>query len=158
DQLWETHQRLIAEDPRFYVHLGAWYCSKGDVRDHKELFIINLALSAFPGHRDVGLALLGKLPPYQVARIVDFIHGRKDARRRVVTETKEAKPAPRGRRGPGRHARQVPSETPQMERVVVSDYGLFRNVPRSLRTEVVRYLRAREANPEWFDATVLVAR
>src|SRR5207302_7470990 len=40
----------------------------------------------------------------------------------------------------------------------VRDYGLFRNPPRSLRTEVTRYLREREADPAWFDSSVLVAR
>src|SRR5690606_13362553 len=36
--------------------------------------------------------------------------------------------------------------------------GLFRNVPRSLKTEVGRYLREREADPDWFDSSVLTAR
>ena len=40
----------------------------------------------------------------------------------------------------------------------VTEHGLGKNVPRSLRTEVERYLREREASPEWFDSTVLVAR
>ena len=43
-------------------------------------------------------------------------------------------------------------------REVVGDFGLFRNVPRSLKTEVARYLAEREANPEWFDSTAMVAR
>ena len=37
------------------------------------------------------------------------------------------------------------------------EFGLFRNPPRALRTEIIRYLREREADPEWFDSTVLVA-
>src|SRR3954449_909276 len=41
---------------------------------------------------------------------------------------------------------------------VVEDFGLFRNPPRALKTEIVRYLREREADPEWFDGSVLVAR
>src|SRR5207248_9195332 len=40
----------------------------------------------------------------------------------------------------------------------VQEHGLFRNLPRSLRTEVTRYLREREADPDWFDGTALVAR
>jgi hypothetical protein len=113
DLVWPVHEGLAGKDPRFYVHLAAWYFDRGEVRDHKEAFIVALALSPFPGHRDVGLALLRQLPPYQVARIVDFIHGR---------------------------------------------VGLGRTVPRSLKTEVTRYLREREASPEWFDSTVLAAR
>ncbi len=135
--VWPVHQELSGKDPRFYVRLAAWYHDKGEVRDHKEMFIITLALSAFPGHRDVGLALLRRLPPYQVARVVDFIHGRKDTRRKTL---------------PGK------GKTPKVVREVTGDFGLFRAVPRSLKTEVVRYLREREANPEWFDSTALVAR
>src|SRR5207253_10625488 len=41
---------------------------------------------------------------------------------------------------------------------VVEEFGLFRNPPRALKTEITRYLREREADPEWFDSTVLVAR
>jgi hypothetical protein len=102
------------------------------VRDHKEMFVVNLALSKFDGHRDVGLALLRSLPPYQVARVVDFIHG-KVARPKVAA---------------GDGAAEVPPERT----------GLFRTLPRSLKTEVVRYLREREADADWFDSTVLVAR
>src|SRR5881227_4366909 len=72
---------MVQRDPRFYVRLAAWYHDHGDVRDHKEMFIVCLVLSDFEGHRDVGLALLRQLPPYQVLRVVDFIHGRKRTRR-----------------------------------------------------------------------------
>jgi hypothetical protein len=37
-------------------------------------------------------------------------------------------------------------------------WGLFKNVPRSIATEVERYLREREANPIQFDGAVLHAR
>src|SRR3954470_10803004 len=79
DVLWPLHEQMVKADPRFYVRLAAWYADHGDVRDHKELFTVALTLSDFPGHRDVGLALLRGLPPYQVARVVDFIHGTKKA-------------------------------------------------------------------------------
>ncbi|HNT77945.1 MAG TPA: hypothetical protein PKH77_23270, partial [Anaerolineae bacterium] len=36
--------------------------------------------------------------------------------------------------------------------------GLFRNVPRSLKTEITHYLREREASPERFDGAALHAR
>src|SRR5271157_6558188 len=79
--IWPVHRKLVEQDPRFYVRLGAWYHDHGDVRDHKEMFIISLVLSTFEGHRDVGLALLRSLPPYQVVRVLDFIHGRKATRK-----------------------------------------------------------------------------
>jgi hypothetical protein len=174
DQVWPVHQQLVQKDPRFYVRLAAWYHDKGEVRDHKEMFVVTLALSTFPGHRDVGLALLRGLPPYQVGRIVDFIHGRKETRRHVVKLTVVEKPdvpplpekPPKDRHGrrllkAQRHAARnatVRRRVRRAAREVTGDFGLFRSVPQSLRTEVVRYLREREASPEWFDGTVLVAR
>src|SRR5437588_3970966 len=81
DEIWPVHSELVQKDPRFYVRLAAWYSDQGDVRDHKEMFIVCLVLSEFEGHRNVGLALLRNLPPYQVARVLDFIHGRKTTRK-----------------------------------------------------------------------------
>lgn len=136
ERVFPVHQDMIAQDPRFYVRLAAWYSDTGEVRDHKEMFVINLVLSEFPGHRDVGLALLRDLPPYQVGRVVDFIHGRKKA----VAVTPEAV---------GTDGASTPT---------VRETGLFRNLPRSLKTEVTRYLREREADADWFDSSVLTAR
>jgi hypothetical protein len=140
EQLWGVHDELARKDPRFYVRLAAWYADNGDVRDHQEMFVIALGTSAFPGHRDVGLALLRDLPPYQVGRVVDFVHGKKTDRKvkaPVAVGAKNTEPA---------------------EKTVVESYGLFKNVPRSLRTEVVRYLREREQDADWFDSTALSAR
>jgi len=133
DQVHPVHAEMVRQDPRFYVRLGAWYDDHGDVRDHKEMFAITLILSEFPGHRDVGLAMLRELPPYQVVRVLDFIHGRKTTRK--VRATPKAEPRP-----------------------VTESFGLFKNPPRSLRTEIVRYLREREADADWFDSIVLIAR
>ena len=126
-----VHQEIIAQDPRFYVHLAAWYNDNGEIRDHKEMFVVNLALSDFPGHRDVGLALLRQMPPYQVGRVFDFIKG-KTVRRRSKEED-------RGE-------------------MVAEKQGIFRSIPRSMKTEITRYLREREENPDWFDSSVLQAR
>jgi hypothetical protein len=157
DLIWPVHQQLVGKDPRFYVHLAAWYHDKGEVRDHKEMFIVTLALSDFEGHRDVGLALLRTLPPYQVVRVVDFIHGRKETRRvRKPAEQQAKVPHKQGQKS--RKAAPAPAPKGATVREVVGDFGLFRNVPKSLCTEVQRYLREREANPDWFDGTVLVAR
>src|SRR5215813_11776056 len=89
-QIWPVHQNIVAKDPRFYVQLGAWYNDHGDVRDHKEMFIVTLALSQFEGHRDAGLAMLRNLPPYEVVRVLDFIHGRKKTRK-VRTKPEQAR-------------------------------------------------------------------
>jgi hypothetical protein len=147
DEIWPVHRVLVERDPRFYVRLAAWYQDHGDVRDHKEMFIIALVLSGFEGHRDVGLAMLRGLPPYQVVRVFDFIHGRKSTRKvRAAASREKAKAAV------GAVVVEPPVTT------VVEEFGLFRNPPRALRTEIVRYLREREAEPEWFDSTAMVAR
>jgi hypothetical protein len=153
EQIWPVHQAMVARDPRFYVRLAAWYNDHGDVRDHKEMFVIALVLSTFEGHRDAGLALLRGLPPYEVVRVLDFIHGRKRLRKAPAAkpqETKRRKP----RRAPS--VPQEPAATPPT--TVVEEFGLFRNPPRALCTEIARYLREREADPDWFDGSVLVAR
>lgn len=143
ETIWPVHQEMIAQDPRFYVRLAAWYNEHGAVRDHKEMFIVNLVLSAFPGHRDVGLALLRNLPPYEVGRVLDFIHGRK--------KTRKMRPA-------RKTAAKAQTDDTAAVQTVVEEFGLFRNPPRALRTEITRYLREREADAEWFDSSALIAR
>jgi hypothetical protein len=157
------HAELVKQDPRFYVRLAAWYADHGDVRDHKEMFVVALALSDFPGHRDVGLAMLRALPPYQVGRVVDFIHGRKEDVKIEVDAKPDDVPdsafRPKVERKPGRGKKPGKLKAADAGTVTLQDTdGLFRNIPRSLKTEVVRYLREREANPDWFDATALTAR
>ncbi|HEY7313843.1 MAG TPA: hypothetical protein VH643_31120 [Gemmataceae bacterium] len=137
EAVWPIHQEMVGQDPRFYVRLAAWYNDHGEVRDHKEMFAVNLVLSTFPGHRDVGLALLRNLPPYEVCRVLDFIHGRKKTRKvRAATKTAVG---------------TAPAQT-------IEEFGLFRNPPRALRTEITRYLRERESDADWFDSSVLIAR
>ena len=167
DKIWPVHQDLIGQDPRFYVRLAAWYADHGDVRDHKEMFIVNLALSDFPGHRDVGLAMLRALPPYQVVRVVDFIAGRKSTRKMRKGEEKKAlaqasKAARQGiaRRlfGSAKAPETEESKAVAAPSMITEEFGLFRNVPRAMKTEITRYLREREADPHWFDGSVLTAR
>jgi hypothetical protein len=192
DEVGPIHKKIAETDPRFYVRLAVWYFDHGDVRDHKEMFVATLALSAFPGHRDVGLALLRQLPPYEVARVLDYVHGRKTTRKVRVDAGKGARKGARpvrkdtpfargtepGRAGPVRaklaslfRAKPRIADAPGSgadadgasgaivkTQTVTENFGLFRNPPRSLRTEIVRYLREREADPDWFDGTVLGAR
>ena len=148
-QIWPVHQGMVSQDPRFYVRLGAWYADHGDVRDHKEMFIITLILSDFEGHRDVGLAMLRGLPPYEVVRVLDFIHGRKTTKKAPAKKTGGKRKASRERERP---------ESTADVKTIVEDFGLFRNPPRALKTEITRYLREREANADWFDGSVLIAR
>jgi hypothetical protein len=147
--------------------LGAWYSDHGDVRDHKEMFIVTLVLSQFEGHRDVGLAMLRNLPPYEVVRVLDFIHGRKTTRKIQPKQEREQKERQRpgllkrllGGTPPQESGRSKQDDSqPEAVKTVIEDFGLFRNPPRALKTEIVRYLHERESDPEWFDGTVLVAR
>lgn len=154
-QIWPLHQGMASQDPRFYVRLGAWYADHGDVRDHKEMFVINLILSNFEGHRDVGLAMLRGLPPYQVVRVLDFINGRKKTKK-VAAVPDKAKVKGHKKKADAKPAAAANGEAPVQ--TIVEDFGLFRNPPRALKTEITRYLREREADADWFDGSVLVAR
>lgn len=68
-----VHAELSDRDPIFYAHLAVWYFRNGDVRDHKEIFAGVLLTEASAELRRIGAALLAGLPPYQVARVVDFM-------------------------------------------------------------------------------------
>jgi intein/homing endonuclease len=141
------HRELLAADPRFYVRLAAWYADNGSVRDHQEMFVIMLGLSQHEGHRDAGLALLRRLPPYEVARVVDFIKGRQVKRH-----------VPKGGAATANtHVRRKKGERVEME-TKIEQIGLFSNVPRSMRTEIERYLREREAHPAKLDSAILHGR
>lgn len=69
----ELHKTMVELDPLFYGHLAVWYQRYGDVRDHKEVFVGNLLTSELNEHRGAGFVMLQEFPPYQVARIVDFM-------------------------------------------------------------------------------------
>lgn len=181
EEIWPVHQQIVGTDPRFYVRLAAWYADYGDVRDHKEMFVATLSLSDFPGHRDVGLALLRDLPPYQVGRVLDFVHGRKTTRKVLVQKqapvagnvattvrsgllrklARRLRKQQAAAQAAAQSVATAPQTAPQIKpefRLETERFGLFRNPPRSLRTEIVRYLREREADDEWFDSTALMAR
>mgnify|MGYP002623173528 FL=1 len=163
EKIWPVHRDLIGKDPRFYVHLAAWYADHGDVRDHKEMFIVNLVLSEFPGNRDVGLAMLRGLPPYQVTRVVDFISGRKKTRkiRKGEKQLAIAQASKRARQGMARNlfsGKKASDESAREPDKLTEEFGLFRNIPRAMKTEITRYLREREADADWFDGSVLTAR
>jgi hypothetical protein len=73
----ELHDIMALQDPLFYAHLAVWYQRTGDVRDHKEVFVANLLTAEFAEQRGAGYVLLQELPPYQVARVVDFLKAHK---------------------------------------------------------------------------------
>lgn len=67
------HEALMELDPSFYGRLAVWYLEHGSVRDHQEVFVAHLLCSERSEHRHAGFVLLQEFPPYQVARIVDFM-------------------------------------------------------------------------------------
>ncbi|HKT37353.1 MAG TPA: hypothetical protein VJR48_03220 [Ktedonobacterales bacterium] len=156
--LYPLHQEILTQDPRFYVRLAAWYADHGEVRDHQEMFVICLCLSQAEGHRDVGLALLRRLPPYQLARVVDFIKGHQVKRRVPVASAPETAAVASATGATGRRGRKASRKPAVPMETKIEQVGLFVNVPRSMRTEVERYLREREAHAERFDQAVLHAR
>ncbi len=78
EEVADIHKTIVELDPIFYGHLGVWYQRNGEVRDHKEVFIGHLLTSNLSEHREAGFMLLQELPPYQVARVVDFMKQHRD--------------------------------------------------------------------------------
>lgn len=72
----ELHKEMSELDPLFYGHLAVWYQQNGDVRDHKEVFVANLLTSDLSEHRNAGFTMIQELPPYEVARVIDFMKQR----------------------------------------------------------------------------------
>jgi hypothetical protein len=71
EELAPLHVSALARDPFFYGHLAPWYFEKGEVRDHRILFVAHLATCDYPEFREVAWVLLQKLAPYEVARVLD---------------------------------------------------------------------------------------
>ena len=71
EELAPLHTSALEHDPLFYSHLAAWYFAKGDVRDHKLLFVAHLATCEYPEFREGAWMLLQKLAPYEVSRALD---------------------------------------------------------------------------------------
>ena len=74
------------------------------------MFVAHLLTSNLTEHRDAGFVMLQEFPPYEVARVVDFMKQQQN------------------------------------------------KLPRSARTAVRRYLKARESNPALFDRAALRGR
>lgn len=71
DELAPLHASALERDPLFYGHLAPWYFEKGEVRDHKLLFVAHLATSGYQEFREAAWMLLQQLAPYEVARALD---------------------------------------------------------------------------------------
>jgi hypothetical protein len=95
---------------------------------------------------------------------VDFISGRKKTRKLRKGEERQAlaQTSKRARRSAARKrfgSKDSEAAEPVSEpNTITEELGLFRNIPRAMKTEITRYLREREGDPEWFDGSVLTAR
>jgi hypothetical protein len=65
------HSDALNRDPLFYGHLAAWYADRGQVRDHKVLFVAHLLTCDYSELREAGWMLLQSLPVHQVASALD---------------------------------------------------------------------------------------
>ena len=77
-------------DPLFFAHLAVWYFDNGTVRDLKQLFVAFLSVSRFSDDfRSAGLAMLQKMAPYEVERVLSIIKGHQADGKRVpgIAET-----------------------------------------------------------------------
>jgi hypothetical protein len=71
-------------DPLFFGHLAAWYFDNGSVRDLKQLFVAFLSTSQFSTEfREAGLAMLQKMAPYELERVLGFIKGHDEDGKRI---------------------------------------------------------------------------
>jgi hypothetical protein len=66
-----VHTSALDRDPLFYGHLAVWYAGRGEVRDHKVLFVAHLLASDYAELREVGWMQLQQLPPHLVAAVLD---------------------------------------------------------------------------------------
>ncbi len=71
EELAPLHKDALERDPLFYAHLALWYSEKGEVRDHKVLFVAHLLTSDFSEFREAGWVMLQGMAPYEVARVLD---------------------------------------------------------------------------------------
>lgn len=71
ETLASVHTSALQRDPLFYGHLAPWYFEKGEVKDHRILFVAHLATCDFEEFREAAWMLLQQLAPYEVARVLD---------------------------------------------------------------------------------------
>lgn len=81
----ELFRYVHDRDPLFFGHLAAWYFDHGTVHDLKQLFIAFMVTSRFTeDYRHAGIALLQKLPPFQVQRVLGMVKGHEEEGRYIA--------------------------------------------------------------------------
>ncbi|HDZ15702.1 hypothetical protein LCGC14_1149580 [marine sediment metagenome] len=77
DEIISIHKEQFERDPNFYGKLAVYAIVDGNcvIRDVNEVFISTLLVSPYPEHQDAGYVMFQSLPPYQVARVAQFVTG-----------------------------------------------------------------------------------
>jgi hypothetical protein len=121
EELAPLHESALERDPLFYGHLAPWYFEKGEVRDHKTLFVAHLATSDYAEFREAAWVLLQKLAPYEVVRVLDHT-------KRVVGKT------PRSLKSAiGHYLKTRESNTRQFDGAALRARGDLKHLYASLR-------------------------
>ncbi len=67
------HVEARESDLDFYGRLGAWYHTRGVIRDQRLLFTAHMGTSRHPAHREAAHVLLQSLRTYEVARLLRYL-------------------------------------------------------------------------------------
>jgi arsenate reductase-like glutaredoxin family protein len=143
DRVREIHADIREKDPLFYAHLACWYMSKGEIRDHNEVFASMLLTDPYHDNREVGLALFRRHRLPLKAKILGFVRGKKVNIREKTGEKVRSK-----------KGRKMVDKVCNLKKSV----GLRMALPKSFRTEVKKYLKWLEENDARFDAVALRSR
>lgn len=138
DKLKGTHLELQKSDPVFYAHLAAWYSKKGDIRDHKEVFVGALICDEYLENRETGLALFREMPVYLKRRVVGFVKGKKIKIRKKT-------------------GKKITLNKKIIDAVKIEEknVGLYKNIPTSFKKDIEKFLHYVELNEDLFDAIAL---
>lgn len=143
DQIKTIHSEIREQDPLFYAHLACWYLSKGEIRDHNEVFASMLITDPFTDNREVGLALFRKHSLPIKSKVLGFIKGKKVKIREKT-----------GKKISSKKSRKMVDEVRNIEKQV----GLKATTPTSFKKDVERYLRWLESDNKRFDNIALRGR
>jgi hypothetical protein len=144
----KVHQEVQSKDPLFYAHLACWYRKNGELRDVNEVFSALLATDSYLPNREVGLALFREQAPFMKKRILGFIKGKTVKVREKTGKKIEVEVS--GSKGKGKKKKMI-DEVKITEKKV----GLNKTLPTAFKTEVTRYLRWLESQPEKFDTVAI---
>jgi hypothetical protein len=77
DETIALHKAQFDRDPHLYGKLAVYAVAEGNcaVRDIQDVFVATLFASPYEEHRSAAWVMLQDMPPYRVARILDYVTG-----------------------------------------------------------------------------------